>query len=120
MSDVIHAPSDHIAIRPASGTWVIRAQGAIIGETARALELCEGSSTPVIYVPRADVAMTFLEPSPTRSICRWKGRASYYSVVVPGGILADAVWSYETPHEDVAQIAGYLAFYPELVTVEQA
>ncbi|MDZ4096836.1 MAG: DUF427 domain-containing protein [Paracoccaceae bacterium] len=120
MSDLVYTLSDHIRIRPASGTWVIRAQGAIIGETARALELTEGRSAPVIYVPREDMAMAFLEPSARHSVCPCKGRATYFSVVVPGGTLADAVWSYETPLESAAPIAGYLAFYPDLVKVEPA
>ena len=34
--------SDHIKIAPASGTWVVRAGGAVIGETKDALELTEG------------------------------------------------------------------------------
>ena len=32
-------------------------------------------------------------------------------------MLANAVWSYETPKEGVEPIAGHLAFYPDRVTV---
>ena len=41
--------SDHIKIREVPGTWVVRAGGAVLGESANALELSEGSMTPVIY-----------------------------------------------------------------------
>jgi hypothetical protein len=33
--------ADHIKIRRAPGTWVIRAGGAVLGETRNALELIE-------------------------------------------------------------------------------
>ncbi len=110
----------HITIRPAEGTWVVRAGGAVIGETTRALELTEGSYAPVIYFPREDVAMAFLEPSEKATTCPHKGAARHFSIVTKSTTLPDAVWSYETPHDDVAEIANHLAFYAgDAVTVEQ-
>lgn len=111
--------ASHIRIRKAPGTYVIRANGAIIGETQNALELTEGSYPPVIYVPREDMAMALLDASPRSSICPHKGKASYFSIVTESGTLKDAVWTYETPMEDVAAIAGHLAFYTDRVTVER-
>ncbi|KJZ20511.1 DUF427 domain-containing protein [Loktanella sp. S4079] len=111
--------ADHIQIRPATGTWVVRAGGAVLGESQNALELIEGDYPPVIYFPRGDVAMAFLEPSQTTSSCPYKGEASYFSIVAKSGPIADAVWSYETPKADVAEIKGYLAFYSNKVAVEQ-
>lgn len=109
----------HITIRPADGTWVIRAGGAVLGESNRALELAEGSYDPVIYFPRDDIAMTFLDPSARTTTCPHKGVASYYSIMTKNGTIADAVWSYEDPKDDVDQIKGYLAFYPDKVAVER-
>lgn len=109
----------HITIRAADGDWVIRAGGAVIGESGRALELQEGDYPPVIYFPRADVAMEFLERSVTTSSCPHKGMASYYSIVEQNGTIRDAIWTYEQPLPAVAEIAGYLAFYPGKVQVEQ-
>jgi uncharacterized protein (DUF427 family) len=111
--------ADHIKITPAAGTYVIRAGGAVLGETSGALELREGSYPAVIYVPREDVAMALLERTDRSSTCPWKGAASYYSITTPDGPLTNAVWSYETPKADVAAIAGHLAFYPDKVTVER-
>ncbi len=111
--------ADHITIRKAPGTWVVRAGGAVIGETTEALELTEGSYPPVIYFPREAIAMAFLERTPTATTCPWKGAASYYSVVANGATIRDAAWSYEAPKDDVARIRGHLAFYPDRATVEQ-
>ena len=105
-------------IRPAGGRYIIRASGTIIGETDRALELHEGSRAPVIYVPRADVAMALLEPTDRRTTCPFKGEASYFSIKTPEARLENAVWSYERPSAGAAAIAGYLAFYPDKVRVE--
>lgn len=111
--------NDHIRIRKATGTWVIRAEGAVLGESRNALELTEGSRAPVIYFPRADLAMAFFDPTDTTSVCPWKGTASYYALVTESGRIRDAAWSYETPKAEVASIAGHLAFFTDKVTVEQ-
>lgn len=101
----------NITIHKAAGTWVVRAGGAVLGESQNALELVEGSYQPVIYFPREDIAMAFLDESDHRSNCPHKGEASYFSIVTKSTTLENAVWSYEDPKEDVARIKGYLAFY---------
>ena len=111
--------ADHIKIRPAAGTWVIRAAGAVIGESKNALELVEGDYPPVIYFPRADLAMAFLEPSELSTTCPYKGAASYFTIEAKSGPIANAAWSYEAPIEAVAAIKDHIAFYSEKVAVEQ-
>lgn len=110
--------ADHIKIYPAEGTWVVRAGGAVIGESTRALELAEGEYTPVIYFPRDDIAMAFLEPSDTSTTCPHKGDATYFSVVTGSTTLKDVAWSYEAPKEGVDQIRDHLAFYTNLDDVK--
>jgi len=85
--------AEHIKIRPAGGTWTVRAGGAVLAETTAALELVEGDNPPVIYFPRADFAEAFLDPSDTRSTCPYKGEATYYSIVAKSGPIKDAAWS---------------------------
>ena len=111
--------TDHITITPAEGTCVVRVAGAVLGESKNALLLKEVDYPEVIYFPRADIAMAFLEPSPTTTDCPHKGTASYFSVVVKSGTLTDAAWTYETPKAGLKEIAGYLAFQGEKVAVEQ-
>jgi len=112
--------ASHISIKKASGTWSVRAGGAVLGESSNALELSEGDYPPVIYFPREDIAMAFLDPSDSTSHCPHKGDASYYSVVTKSRTLENAVWSYEDPKEAVAEIKDHLAFYKmDEITVEQ-
>ena len=111
--------SDHITIAPAGGTWVVRAGGAVIGESANALELREGGHDPVIYFPRDDVATAFLDASDTSTHCPHKGDARYFSIATKSTTLPDAVWSYEAPLDGAEAIRGHLAFSGEDVTVER-
>ncbi|MEL7212422.1 DUF427 domain-containing protein [Cognatishimia sp. MH4019] len=111
--------ADHIKIHKADGTWVVRAGGAVLGESGNALELHEGAAPPVIYFPREDFAMAFLSPSDRTSTCPHKGKATYYTIEAKSGPIKDAVWSYETPIDGMERIAGHLAFYTDRVTVEQ-
>ena len=111
--------SDHIKIHKANAKWVVRAGGAILGESTEALELLEGDYKPVIYFPRADIAIAFLDESPHSSHCPHKGDARYYSIQTKSSLLENAVWSYENPIEAVARIKGYLAFDPAQVTIEE-
>ena len=110
----------HIRITKADGRWSVRAGGAVLGESDNALELVEGEYPPVIYFPRDDIAMAFLDQTEKSSHCPHKGDATYFSVVTKSTTLENAVWSYETPLEEVARIKGHLAFYTGSgVTVEK-
>lgn len=109
--------TDRIRVRNAPGTWVIRAGGAILGETSRALELTDADRAPVIWFPRADIAMPFFEPSATRATAL--GEAVYFDIVTPSGTVADAAWSVEAPLPGLDAIAGHLAFAADKVTIER-
>lgn len=108
-----------ITITKVPGMVVVRTADAVLGETRGALSLREEGYEPVLYIPRADIAMEFLDRSTKSSTCPHKGEASYFHISTSAGRLTDAAWSYETPHEAVAQIAGHLAFYPEMALVER-
>ena len=110
----------HITITPSDGTWIVRAEGAILAETRRAKELREGSHPPVVYIPREDIAMALFERSPTATTSPRMGLASHFSFVGPDGKVRDAAWSYEEPKEDLGEIAGHLAFHPDKVTLQKA
>ena len=109
-----------ITVTAAPGTWVVRAGGAVLGETKNALELVEGDYPPVIYFPRSDIAMAFLDASDHSTHCPWKGDASYFSIITKSKTIENAVWSYENPSDDVSRIKDHLAFYTgDEVTVER-
>ncbi|MGF1553200.1 MAG: DUF427 domain-containing protein [Paracoccaceae bacterium] len=108
-----------IEIKPAGATVVVRAGGAVLAESTRAMTLFETGYEPVHYIPRDDVAMAFLDASDTRTRCPHKGEATYFHLALKSGTLRDAAWSYPEPHEGVARIAGLVAFDAGKVAVEE-
>jgi uncharacterized protein (DUF427 family) len=111
---------DHpISIAPNSRRVQVSAGGVVIADTQRALTLKEANYPAVQYIPRADVNMALLERSQRSTHCPYKGDASYFSINADGRMLENAVWTYETPFPAMAGIAGYLAFYPNKVTIEE-
>lgn len=109
-----------ITIQKAAGKWSVRSGGAILGETSNALVLEEGDLKPVIYFPRSDIAMAFLDQTDKVTHCPHKGDAVHFSIVNKSSITENAAWSYEDPIPAVGEIKEYLAFYPaDSVKVEQ-
>lgn len=109
-----------IKIRKAEGTWSVRAGGAVLAETTNALELSEPGYSDVIYFPRDDIAMAFLDATDHSSHCPHKGDANYFSIVTKSQTLENVGWSYENPKDGVARIKDHIAFVlGDFVAVEQ-
>lgn len=114
------ASSAHrITITPNPRRVRVSFNGTVVAETDRALTLAEGSLPAVQYVPREDARMAAFAPTDRRSHCPFKGDANYFSLSAGGRTAENAVWTYEAPFEQVADIAGRLAFYPDKVTIEE-
>ena len=111
----IPGPDHPISIAPNPKRVVVRANGGVLADTNAALTLAEASYPHEQYVPRADVDMSQLVRADHATTCPFKGEASYYSLKTDDGIIENCVWSYETPHDAVAQIKEHLAFYPQRV-----
>jgi uncharacterized protein (DUF427 family) len=94
---------------------VVTVGGQVIADTSDALTLREASYPAVQYIPRRDVDMAALTRSEHTTYCPYKGDASYYSIPAGGDRSVNAVWTYETPFEAMAQIKDYFAFYPDRV-----
>lgn len=104
-----------IVITPNLNRVRVRLNGVVVAESDAALNLVEGRSSPVLYIPRSDARWDLFTKTATRSHCPHKGEASYYSLTADGTTKADAVWSYEDPLPTVAAIKDHLAFYPTRV-----
>ncbi len=110
------SPDHPITITPDSAHITVTAGGKTIADTKNALRLQEANYKPVYYIPQQDADMSLLAKTDHGSHCPYKGDASYYSI--PNAERGDnAVWTYETPHEAVAEIKEHLAFYPDRVEI---
>ena len=56
--------------------WVV-VDGVAIADSTQALRVLETAGPPVYYVPPADVRMDLLAQTSHRSVCEFKGEASY-------------------------------------------
>lgn len=111
----IPGPDHPITITPTAGRVVVTVGGKVVADSRRALTLQEANYPPVQYIPREDADLTLLARTDHGTCCPYKGEASYFSIPAGGARSVNAIWTYETPHEAVAAIEGYLAFYPDRV-----
>jgi uncharacterized protein (DUF427 family) len=86
--------------------------GVTVADTARAYRVLETSHPPGYYIPPEDVHREYLRPSRRRTYCEFKGRASYYDLVVGERVVRDAAWSYPDPAPGYEVIRDHLAFFP--------
>src|SRR5246127_5301472 len=111
----IPGPDHPITIAPTRGRVTVTVAGKLVADTREALTMKEGTYPAVQYIPRRDVDMAQLQRSSHQTYCPYKGECAYYSIPAGGERSINAVWSYEAPYPAVAEIAGYLAFYPDRV-----
>jgi uncharacterized protein (DUF427 family) len=90
-------------------TW----NGAVLA-WSHACKVVEGNQ----YFPPSTVAMQYLRPSTTHTVCPWKGTASYYDVVVEGRVNRDAAWCYPDPKDAAKDLKDHVAFWRGVV-IEQ-
>jgi uncharacterized protein (DUF427 family) len=105
-------PFHRVDIRHSSRHVCVERDGQLLAESTRPVLVFETSLPVRTYLPRADVRLDLLEPSPTRTACAYKGVASY---LARGG--NDLAWSYEAPLPDAGELAGLVCFFDERVDV---
>ena len=70
------------------------------------------------YFPADAVKKEYLLSSNTKTMCSWKGQASYHTLFVGGDANPDAVWFYPEPLAAAANIKGRLAFWKGVQVTE--
>jgi uncharacterized protein (DUF427 family) len=102
LKDPYHRVDVHESSRPVTVT----AGGRVVARSERPKLLFETGLPPRIYVPRADVVPGVLGPAEKRTVCPYKGQATYWSVAG----IADAAWSYEAPLPEAVKAQGHVCF----------
>lgn len=111
-------PYHRVDVRASSRHVRILLHGAVVTETRRPKVLSETGVPNRFYIPPEDVEPARLEPSRKRTVCPYKGRASYWSLRVGDMLLDDAAWSYESPLENASKVAGHVCFLHDDLDVE--
>jgi uncharacterized protein (DUF427 family) len=91
--------------------------GEVVAESDRPRLLFETGLGTRYYLPKVDVRMDLLEPTPTHSACPYKGNAVYWSARIGEQVFPDIVWSYPFPIPECTKIQNLLSFYNEKVDI---
>jgi uncharacterized protein (DUF427 family) len=83
-------------------TW----ENAVLAESDRCV-VVEGNQ----YFPPGSVHREHFKPSNTKTVCAWKGTASYYDIDVNGKVNRDAAWYYPDPSPAAKEIKDHVAFW---------
>ena len=126
--DAIHNPAEprhFMRVKPVERRVVIWRDGEMLAETTeavRVLEVGKDLYDPVLYLPPADVSPRLRRGDAPSSHCPLKGDAIYFDLVDESGAVAvpTIAWSYPEPFDFSSALAGRIAFYAKLVTVEEA
>lgn len=86
----------------ARATW----NGAVLAES-ESYEVVENN----VYFPPDSIDRRFLRESEHKSVCPWKGTASYYDIVVEGNTNRNAAWYYPEPSDAAKNIKDHVAFW---------
>lgn len=103
-------PYHRVDVVEASRPAAVIAAGQTIASTPRAKLLYETSLPLRVYVPAAAIEAGVLAPSAKRTLCPYKGEASYWHVTVDGRCLEDAAWSYETALPESIGVRHHVCF----------
>ena len=99
-------------VEPSSEHVIVRLGGVVVAESREALRVLETSHPPVYYLPREAFVDGALEPAPGRSVCEFKGAASYLSVRGGSAVAESAGWTYPEPMAGFEELRGTVALYP--------
>ncbi|HTK63891.1 MAG TPA: DUF427 domain-containing protein [Pseudonocardia sp.] len=91
---------------------VLRHGGLVVADTSDLVRVCETSHPPTYYLPRAAFDPAVLVTGQGRTVCEWKGVASYVDLVVPGTApLTSVGWWYPTPDPRYPVLTDRVALY---------
>ncbi len=110
-------PYTRIDIRQSAREIRAEIDGIVVAETSRPLALTETGLPVRYYVPREDVKWDVLVPSETKTVCTYKGVASYWSVKVGDRHYPDLIWGYPEPFQDATGVKDAFGYYHEKMTV---
>jgi uncharacterized protein (DUF427 family) len=86
--------------------------GNTVADTDQAMLMCEPGHLPVYYLPLADIRMDLFRRTNHSTTCPHKGVAAYWSAVIGGRVVENAMWSYPEPYEHAPPgIENYGALY---------
>lgn len=88
-------------------------EGSVLAESDRTVEV-EGNQ----YFPRESIVSEFFRDSASHTACPWKGKASYFDIVIGDKTNKDAAWYYPAPLKGAENIRDHVAFWRGVTVVK--
>jgi uncharacterized protein (DUF427 family) len=90
-------------------------EGFPMKATWNGVTIAESDDTVVVegnhYFPESALKREYVTFSNHKTMCAWKGQASYLSLLVNGEMNTDAAWFYADPKPEADEIRGRVAFW---------
>ncbi|MQA97690.1 MAG: DUF427 domain-containing protein [Streptosporangiales bacterium] len=106
-------PYHRVDIVPSARHVEVRVGEQVLAVTDRPLVVSETALPNRFYLPLDDVRQDLLGGSDTRTVCPYKGTATYRSL----DDTPDLAWLYEGPLPPSAALAGHICFDPDKVVL---
>lgn len=94
------------AAKPPRARMLALWNGAVLAESDATVNL-EGNH----YFPADSLSREYFVKSGRKSVCPWKGLASYYTIEVDGERNDGAAWTYRHPSPLARKIKDHVAFW---------
>jgi uncharacterized protein (DUF427 family) len=104
-------PFHRIEVVHSSRSVRVERDGELLAASSRPYLLLEAPLPVRFYLPREDVSEGILHASSTRTLCAYKGQATYWSLDDED----DIAWSYPAPLREAAEVTDRIAFFNERV-----
>ncbi len=86
--------------------------GHVLAESKRTLRVLETAHAPAYYIPAGDVDWSHLHEVSLRTVCEYKGVASYADLRLPGGpVVPQVCWWYPRPTGGYEDLVNAVCFY---------
>lgn len=119
MEALAHArdPYHRVDAAPSSRHVRVLLDGEVLADSGRPIVIFETGLPARWYLPHEDVRVG-LEPSDLRTVCAYKGHASYWSARTAGGLRENLAWTYREPRRDAELTKDLVCFFNEQVDIE--
>jgi len=112
-SGFVARPDYRVDILARRNRVTVSFDGEVLADSVRALLVDEQDHGLVFYFPPDDVRLERFVADDRTSRCPYKGTATYRRLGHSGtDVLA---WSYNDPYPEVIRLAGFVAFYQDVV-----
>lgn len=111
-------PGYRVDLIPWQGRGRVRLGEQVLAESDQCLIVAESDHEPQLYFPEASVAWEHFAATDHHTTCPFKGEADYWTLSAVDPPLENVVWAYRKPFQEVAGLAGHVAFYCDRLQVE--